>query len=53
MPHRCGIFTVRPVKPNAVTQDEGTNHVILHLMEIVHPWPHFYFLLLVVLSLCK
>ena len=24
MPHRCGIFTVRPVKPNAVTQDEGT-----------------------------
>ena len=23
MPHRCGIFTVRPVKPNAVTQDEG------------------------------
>ena len=23
MPHRCGIFTVRPQKPNAVTQDEG------------------------------
>ena len=23
MPHRCGIFTVRPQKPNAATQDEG------------------------------
>lgn len=23
MPHRCGIFTVRPHKPTALTQDDG------------------------------
>ena len=31
MPHRCGIFTVRPKKPNAVSQEEG---VCVLVMEV-------------------
>jgi hypothetical protein len=40
MPHRCGIFTVRPQKPNAVTQDDGTYIVYAYMQYICRAQTH-------------